>query len=524
MKRRLARVAIVAVALCLYGHSPAIAACSGPTGNAADIIYNNDFAVMQYCNGTSWVAMGPQLAPTSGKKDATITEPTPVAGNWFGYSVAISGNNMVIGGVAAGVGNGEAYIYDLSNPASPVEKAKITAPGSAGYFGHSVAVSGNTAVISADQLGTAEGEVYTYDITTPTAPVLKASFVASDTGNYDYFGTSLAISGNILAIGAPSAHDEGNGVVYIFDITNPASPVQDAEITASDGAQYDSFGQSVAISGNLLVVGASQHTVSSHANQGAAYVYDITTPTSPVFEAEISSSDGVAGDQFGGDVGISGTKAIIGAESKNSQGGAAYVFDMTNEASPVQEAEIIPSDNAAGDYFAGGVFQNIAISGNNAWITAAGVNGGIAGKAYNYDLSNESSPVLLQELTPSGTSDFGGWVALSGTTVLIGAYNSTVSGHTQAGEVFTYVPVSAASGCTSPTGNVGDDLYNSAYHVYQFCNGSNWVAMSTITAGAGGSGCTSPAGSEADKIYNSTSGVLQYCDGARWRQIGHHNN
>jgi hypothetical protein len=126
-------------------------------------------------------------------------------------------------------------------------------------------------------------------------------------------------------------------------------------------------------------------------------------------------------------------------------------------------------------------------------------------------------------VTVSGSLDFGTGVGTSGSNIVIGAEETTVSGHTLAGNAYVFVPAST-SACTSPTGKVGDVIYNSAKHVYQYCNGTNWVPMGPLSNNGGGAGCTSPTGNEADKIYNNTSGVLQYCDGTTWRQIGHHKN
>jgi hypothetical protein len=81
-----------------------------------------------------------------------------------------------------------------------------------------------------------------------------------------------------------------------------------------------------------------------------------------------------------------------------------------------------------------------------------------------------------------------------------------------------FLPASAFAACASPTGNAGDMIYNSAYHIYQYCNGTNWIAVGK--QGAGGGGCTSPTGSEADLIYNSASHVYQFCDGATWEAMG----
>jgi hypothetical protein len=78
---------------------------------------------------------------------------------------------------------------------------------------------------------------------------------------------------------------------------------------------------------------------------------------------------------------------------------------------------------------------------------------------------------------------------------------------------------STATLCAGPTGYTGDLIYNSAAHVYQFCNGSNWIPAGPVP-GAGGGGCTSPAGGEGDMLYNADNHVTQFCDGANWVATG----
>jgi hypothetical protein len=76
------------------------------------------------------------------------------------------------------------------------------------------------------------------------------------------------------------------------------------------------------------------------------------------------------------------------------------------------------------------------------------------------------------------------------------------------------------TGCTSPQGNEGDQIYNGAYHTYQFCNGANWAAMELVVSGGGGGGCSNPAGQEADKIYNGAYHTYQFCNGSNWVPFG----
>jgi len=100
-----------------------------------------------------------------------------------------------------------------------------------------------------------------------------------------------------------------------------SSAVQQAELTASNGATGDELGGSVAISGSTAVIDA----VGKNANTGAAYVF-VRSGTAWSQQAKLTASNGATGDYFGFSVAISGSTAVAGAPVKNSFTGAAYVF------------------------------------------------------------------------------------------------------------------------------------------------------------------------------------------------------
>ena len=151
---------------------------------------------------------------------------------------------------------------------------KLTASDAAAVdrFGRSAAISGNTAIVGApydDDGGSEFGSAYLYNATTGTQ---LANLTASDLDTAGgRFGCSVAISGNIAIIGA-----EGNnpaGSAYLFDITNGN---QLAKLTTTDVAPYSAFGYSVAISGNTAIIGAP-YDDEGGLGSGSAYLFDITT-------------------------------------------------------------------------------------------------------------------------------------------------------------------------------------------------------------------------------------------------------
>jgi hypothetical protein len=253
----------------------------------------------------------------------------------FGYSVAVSGDTAVIGAYAEDTGGstaGAAYVFTRSSGAW-VEQAKLMASDAVygDYFGYSVAVSGDTAVIGAqfeDTGGSTAGAAYVFT-RTGGAWTQQAKLMASDAQANDYFGASVSVSGDTAVIGArlEDTGGSGAGAAYVFTRTG-GSWTQQAKLMASDAQESDQFGASVSVSGDTAVIGAyAEDTGGSGA--GAAYVFT-RTGGSWTQQAKLMASDAQESDQFGYSVSVSGDTAVIGARLEDTGGstaGAAYVFE-----------------------------------------------------------------------------------------------------------------------------------------------------------------------------------------------------
>jgi len=141
----------------------------------------------------------------------------------------------------------------------------------------------------------------------------------------------VAISGNTALVGARLDDDGGNesGSAYLFDIT---TGLQLAKLTASDAAAGDRFGSSVAISGNVALIGAFSNDDAGDSS-GSAYLFDITTGLQL---AKLTASDAALGDEFGFSVAISGNTALVGALFDDDGGfdsGSAYLYTAIPEPS-----------------------------------------------------------------------------------------------------------------------------------------------------------------------------------------------
>ena len=166
----------------------------------------------------------------------------------------------------------------------------------------------------------------------PLVWVQTAELTASDGAQEDWFGSSVAVSGNVAIVGALE-HTVGTnleqGAAYVF-VQDGTTWTQQAELTASDGAVHDWFGSAVAITGDTVIVGAPGRMVGATSYyQGAVYVF-VQEGTGWSHQAELTASDGAADDRFGASVAADGATIIVGAPlhavGPSYQQGAAYVF------------------------------------------------------------------------------------------------------------------------------------------------------------------------------------------------------
>lgn len=213
--------------------------------------------------------------------------------NELGYSVAIHGDVIVLG--APYVTNnkhqsqGAAYVFARKKGDASsrfVQVAKLTASDGATNhtFGTSAAIFGDTIVIGADStnLGSSQYAGAAYIFIKPAAGwadmTETAKLTASDASAQAYFGSSACIAGDTVVIGADGAdvgtrRFQGAAYVFVKPVTGWKSMTQTAKLTASDGAEKDQFGYSAAINADAIVIGARSATITGHARQGAVYVF-----------------------------------------------------------------------------------------------------------------------------------------------------------------------------------------------------------------------------------------------------------
>jgi RHS repeat-associated protein len=306
-----------------------------------------------------------------------------------------------------------------------LDEVKITGTGASenDYFGQSVSISGDYAIVGAPydhDAGTSSGSAYVFK-REGTDWIEQAKLAASDVAAYDYFGSSVSISGDYVIVAATGDDDGGDssGAAYIFK-RDGTSWTEQAKLTASDAAAYDEFGNSVSISGDYAIVGGPYDD-----DSGSAYIFE-RDGTDWAQQAKLTASDPESGDNFGSSVSISGDYAIVGAhwdEDSGYESGVAYIFNREGSIW-TQQAKLAASNASIGDHF--GI--SVSISGDYA----------IVGKEVNYDFAEAGLPsayvfkrdgsdwtemaILTREGDPEWDS-FGQSVAINGDCAIVGAYD-----------------------------------------------------------------------------------------------------
>ena len=230
-----------------------------------------------------------EVDPNNWVQRTKLAASDAASGDRFGSSVSISGDRIVVGAHGDDdtiTGSGSAYVFtpnevDTNNW---VQRAKLTAsdPGHSDYFGRSISISGDRIVVGAyknDDTGSAY--VFTPDELDPNNWLQRAKLTASDGYAYDYFGRSVSISGNGIVVGAYFDDDNGaeSGSAYVFtpDEADPNNWLQRDKLTASNAGAGDKFGYSVSISGDWIVVGADMED-SNGESSGSVYVFTKLCP------------------------------------------------------------------------------------------------------------------------------------------------------------------------------------------------------------------------------------------------------
>ncbi len=372
-----------------------------------------------------------------------------------GNSSTSAGGNIGYGvwGDCATNGNISAYNPVVDDSGLPLDN-----------FGNSVSVSGNFAIVGSygDDIGAnvdqGSASIYQYNgsswtlmqkITDPTGAAL------------DYFGTSVSISGNyaIVSSYADDAPAVNQGSASIFQY-NGSSWVFMQKITDAAGAAGDNFGYSASISGNYAIVGAYHDNVGANTEQGSACIFQFNG-SSWVLMQKLTDATGAATANFGNSVSISGNFAIVGAYhepiSPYFNLGSASIYQYNGISWALNQKLYNPIGTFPSSVYFG---TSVSVSGNNMAIGTF-VDFSVSGGTISIYQYNGSSWVFTQTLTDNEPNNyFGISVSVSGNYIIAGAYHDDVGTNTDQGSSTVYMKVGSQWGklqfITDPMGNTND--------------------------------------------------------------------
>jgi len=379
-------------------------------------------------------------------EDWRLIAPNGASDDLFGASVSIDGHRAIIGLYGddqAAFSAGAAWIWRfdaLDHRWEPEAKLLPEQGSEQAYFGFSVAISGDFAVVGAiyaDDLGNDSGAAYVFERTQNGWE--RTKLLAPDGGEGEYFGRSVSIDGRVLVIGS-SSRTQGleAGGAYVFR-RNGQMWEFETKLGHETLEPGDQFGDSVCVSGDRVVVGAWGDD-----GVGRAYVYEHTvngwgTPR------VLAPDDGELDDRFGCSVDTSGSAIVVGSfghehEGNSDWAGSAYVFRRVGE-EWLQEQELLRGDPEYADDFG----QCVAIHDDIIVVNSYQDDdkGESSGSAYLFRYDDplgawqQDQKFLASDGEPFDLFSFSA-VATDGRMVLIGAYHDDNENGVNAGAAYVY--------------------------------------------------------------------------------------
>ncbi|MCX5641513.1 MAG: hypothetical protein NT059_11995 [Planctomycetota bacterium] len=290
---------------------------------------------------------------------ATVLAADGAAYTYFGDAVSLSGDTLAVGVPSESVGassQGSVRVFVRSGTSWNLQATLTASDGAAfDYFGDAVSLSGDTLVVGVpyDDVGVNanQGSVRIF-VRSGTSWSARATLTAADSAASDYFGRSVSLSGDTLAVGVPYDDVGANGDQGVFVRSGTSWNLQ-ATLTASDGAAFDYFGDAVSLSGDTLAVGVPYDNVGANADQGSVRVF-VRSGSSWILEATLTAADGAGGDIFGDKVSLSGDTLAVGVRldrvGANAAQGSVRVFVRSGTSWSAQ-ATLTTSDGPANSQF-----------------------------------------------------------------------------------------------------------------------------------------------------------------------------
>ena len=381
-------------------------------------------------------------AQCQGNELVKLTAADASVGDKFGRSTCLDGETMVVGAYGVENETGAVYVFTGSGP-DWAQQAKLTADDGelSDRFGWSVAISAETIVVGTmydDDLGGNAGAAYVY-VRSGDTWTCEAKLLADDGEAVDKFGDAVSIDGDTIVIGATGDDDGADqaGAAYVF-VRSGGTWTQQAKLVHDDPTKWDEFGTSVAIEGDLVAIGSIGDDDEGDC-AGAVYMFE-RSGTVWTQRAKLTASDGASSDNFGASVTLRGDSLIVGSPGDDDMGptsGSAYVFTQAGE-SWKQEAKLVASDGSDNAQLGAAVslIGDIAVVGAGNETNPLGIG---AGSAYVFVRSRRGWSEAAKLLASDGDEcdSAGSSVCLSGDTAVMAARNDDDGGE-NSGSVYVF--------------------------------------------------------------------------------------
>ncbi len=385
--------------------------------------------------------------PASAVAQTVLTAPDASASAAFGYGAALDGDRALVGAISAN----EAYVFKFdaaTNDWLPEGSPLLTAGG--GYFGRSVSIEGDVALVGSPVSRGTEGAAYVFRFDPVTGEwEQEAELVAADPGYYDLLGWSVSLNGNRALAGAPLKQSGGAAYVFVYDEV-AGTWSQEAKLESDELVSGDRFGWSVALDGDRAIVGAKDDD-----RIGAVYSFE-RSGSSWAQEAQGKIAGvGPIGAEFGAAVALDGERALIGAAAEPvGTPGSAHLYQRA-AGSWAHEDTLIPQDLGGQDGFG----YAVALEGELALVSAPedAHTGYRSGSAYlfRFDGLGWLEEEKLVASAPNAGDRFGSATALGGRWALIGARSTAGPAGAGQGVAYVYEVIRDSDG-----DGVEDDLDN----------------------------------------------------------------
>lgn len=369
----------------------------------------------------------------------------PIQGVSFGSAVAVDCDTMLVGAQSAYQGGGAAYVFRRNNNVWSQEAELRPTSGVPNSFGVALALQGDTAAVSNPYEDSGTVSVYQrvanlWTLKTKLRPI-------SDGAN---FGRFVGIDGDVIVVGAPSGG--GTGRIYVFRRGSNDTWDFETSLSPTAGLPGDEFGHSVAVSGSTIVAGS----IFGNSHRGGAYVFERSSSGIWSDSIELIGNDPLGNISFGNSVAIHRDTIVIGADrsSLDDAPGRSYIFARGGNGVWIQQARLDSPETPNADEFG----YRVAVHGDTALISArwARCNGSMVGAAYVYHRINDTW-VQYKKLLPGTQVEYDGFgwsVSIDSSTIAVGAIaDDTIESNM--GTVYLSEPPTTCSPIVGPKGDTG---------------------------------------------------------------------